>query len=194
MLVLKYSFIVPATATCLWISHIFERIFLLLKCWQHWSSYLHLSWITLLWWLRLCVAEMSRWFQNSWDGAAIRVFRNVSRWSCQNRKQEKICLVTELHRRAGKPPEAPTAYQPFLFCPFSFPHNGVFNLLFHRLQSVHSYVLKKPTLNYHNLPTIRTERWPGGRWPWRGDPAGVGSLFDFLFQGFGRYFLCTDVW
>lgn len=45
------------------------------------------------------------------------LFQNVSRWNCQKRKQQKICLVTELYWRAGKPPEAPTeppAYYPFL--------------------------------------------------------------------------------
>lgn len=53
--------------------------------------------------------------------ATIRAFQNGSRWSCQKRKQQKICLVTELHRRAGNPPEAPTeplAYYPSLFTSF----------------------------------------------------------------------------
>lgn len=120
MFVLKYSFILPATATCLWMSHLSERVFSAFEAfkWRHWRSYLHLSWITLLWWLRLHVAEISRWFQNSWEGATIRAFHNVSRWSCQKRKQQKICLVTELHRRAGKPPEAPT--EPPACCPFLF--------------------------------------------------------------------------
>lgn len=113
-------------------------------------------------------------------GMAMIRAQNVSRWSRQKRKQQKICLVTELHWRAGKPPEAPTeppACYPFPCMPFLHLFFIIMSSLisfFHRLQSIPSYTQKKITLNYHNLPAIRTEHWYKGQWPWRGDPEGGG--------------------
>lgn len=103
--------------------------------------------------------------------ATIRAFQNGSRWSCQKRKQQKICLVTELHRRAGNPPEAPTEplpCYPSLF--MSFFHSFFIIMapwisFLHRLQSIHSFTLKEITLNDPNSPAIRTKPWHKGQWP-----------------------------
>lgn len=151
MLLLQYSFIVPAKATCLWIYHIFEKIFCAFEVfkWWHWSSYLHLSWITLLWWLCLCVAEMSRWFQNSWDGATIRAFSECvqvelpEEETTENLPGYRALLAS---RKTSWSPHWAPCLLPFplnVYSPFIFPYNGIFNLLFHRLQSIQSYTLKK---------------------------------------------------
>lgn len=156
MLVLKYSFIVHATATCLWISHVFERIFSAFEefKWWHWSSYLQLSWITLFWWLCLRVAEMFRCFQNSWDGNHQGFSECVQVELPEEETTENLpgYRAPSVSRKTSWSPHwAPCllSFPLYVFSPFIFHYNGIFNLLFHRLQSIHSYTLKKK--NYLKL-------------------------------------------
>lgn len=72
----------------------------------------------------------------------------------------------------------------YVFSPFIFHYNGIFNLLFRRWQIIYSYTLKKCTFIYDNLPAIRT----GGQWPWRGDPKGAGSLCDLVILAIWKLF------
>lgn len=116
-------FIRWAAATRLWISGISREYFQPVKCWN--DSTGALLFAARLKYLFVALA-FSAWQKRPAASttagmATIRAFQNGSRWSCQKRKQQKICLVTELHRRAGDPPEAPTeplAYYPSLFTSF----------------------------------------------------------------------------
>lgn len=101
------------------------------------------------WWLCLCVAEMSRWFQNSWDGATIRAFSECvqvelpEEETTENLPGYRALLAS---RKTSWSPHWAPCLLPFplnVYSPFIFPYNGIFNLLFHRLQSIQSYTLKK---------------------------------------------------
>lgn len=144
----------------------------------------------------LCaVAEMSRWFRNSWDG-------NDQGFSgCVQVELPEEETTENLPGYTAPPASRKTSRSPHLLSTLSpiclylcFPKMGYLIFFFHRVQSIHFYTNSyEIAFNYHNLPAIRTGHWHRGQWPWRGDPEGVDTLWDLLFQGFGSYFPFTDV-